>query len=211
MSVFDVGLCIPFLVFIALGIALLFYYGAKTHSGGAIPRTRAEVARMTSGKEDYIFSLDHGVLGKQASSLAEREGYTRTFWSPLAPTLSAKKIPLPPLPSWCFDLPPIDLDPACGPGKRIKLVLPYDKNTEYTMLRPYIRQIHELKIQVEDYRRMAKETRDILLSTKYTTDAFKLIQEVQRMSRPRGKVSTLVDTQQPPPSVEAQTTLNQDG
>ena len=196
MAEWDFGFCFPILGFITLFIAFIVTYGLKTFRGGAIPRTRAEMSRMASRKEDtFIMDINHGILGKQVNvPRFESPGYLTVDWAPIG-DISGKKFYLPqPLPEFCFDIPPIDLSPACGVGKKLQIILPYEKTTKMLFLKPYITQIHELKIKNAEQKRFFDEMKQILYSTKYSTDALEMLEEVERRRKPRGP-STLLNTE----------------
>lgn len=204
MALFDdYGICLPFLGVLAIMVAAIMWYIGQHWKSGALERSSGEMKRYSRGQEDtYIIDFNHGILGKQVSvPYNQSRDYVNCDWAAIG-DFSGKKYHLPSaLPSFCWELPPIDLNPSCGVGKRLQIVLPYDKHTKLMFLKPYIDQIHYLTVEMTEKERMYNEIIDLLHRTKYSVDALDFIEELERRRRPKKGASTVLaqsDEQGPP-------------
>jgi hypothetical protein len=210
MADFDLGFCVPVLFIVAVLVAIIAYVATRVVSHGEIPRSKSEMNRFISGQEDtYLVCLDYGIIGKQVGTEYNvTRDHLQVYWSPIG-DISGKKFHLPtPLPSACFDIPAIRLNPACG-MKKLKFILPYEEDTQLMFLKPLLKENHELKIQLSDQRYINTETKRILYATKFSTDAIDFIADLERGRRPMRGASTILkegasESPQLPPAQQQQ-------
>jgi hypothetical protein len=186
--------CLPVFTIAFVFVAAIVFLLTKRHKTGAIPRSNLEMTRMASGKENtYLFDPNHGILGKMVSEPVYSSGrYMDVQWSAIG-DFSGKKNHLPQaLPDFCFDIPPMRLSPACGPQKYVQFILPYDEKTKLLFLKPYIREIHNLKIELVEKQHLWNEAKKIIMSERTVTGALDMINELERRGGKRKPTSALL-------------------